>query len=58
MVTTELLKTETPKLVVNNLNFFYGEYKALKDINLIIPKIKSRLSSAHRVVVSQPFCAH
>ncbi len=40
MVTTELLKTETPKLVVNNLNFFYGEYKALKDINLIIPKNK------------------
>jgi phosphate transport system ATP-binding protein len=40
MVTTELLKAETPKLVVNNLNFFYGEYKALKDINLIIPKNK------------------
>lgn len=40
MVTTELLKKETPKLVVNNLNFFYGEYKALKDINLIIPKNK------------------
>ena len=40
MVTTELLKTETPKLVVNHLNFFYGDYKALKDINLIIPKNK------------------
>lgn len=40
MVTTELLKAETPKLVVNNLNFFYGEYKALKDINLVIPKNK------------------
>ena len=40
MVTTELLKAETPKLVVNNLNFFYGEYKELKDINLIIPKNK------------------
>ncbi|AXF85584.1 Phosphate import ATP-binding protein PstB [Ephemeroptericola cinctiostellae] len=40
MVTTELLKTETPKLVVNNLNFFYGEYKALKNINLVIPKNK------------------
>ena len=40
MVTTELLKKETPKLVVNNLNFFYGDYKALKNINLVIPKNK------------------
>ncbi len=26
----------TPKVVVNNLNFFYGNYRALKDINLNI----------------------
>jgi phosphate transport system ATP-binding protein len=29
-------KTVTPKLVVRDLNFFYGDYRALKDINLII----------------------
>ncbi len=28
----------TPKLIVRDLNFFYGEYRALKDINMIIPE--------------------
>ncbi len=28
----------TPKLIVRDLNFFYGEYRALKDINLTIPE--------------------
>ncbi|MBI3902999.1 MAG: phosphate ABC transporter ATP-binding protein PstB [Nitrosomonadales bacterium] len=31
-------KTTTPKLLVRDLNFFYGEYRALKDINLTIPE--------------------
>ncbi|GIX38934.1 MAG: phosphate import ATP-binding protein PstB [Silanimonas sp.] len=30
---------ETPaKLVAQDLNFFYGEYRALKDINLVVPE--------------------
>lgn len=40
MAINTLLQAETPKLVVNNLNFFYGDFKALKDINLVIPKNK------------------
>lgn len=31
-------KITTPKLVVRNLNFHYGNYRALKDINLIVPE--------------------
>ncbi len=31
-------KSITPKLIVRNLNFHYGSYRALKDINLIIPE--------------------
>jgi len=31
-------KTSTPKLIVRNLNFHYGNYRALKDINLIVPE--------------------
>jgi len=31
-------KTITPKLVVRNLNFYYGKDRALKDINLTIPE--------------------
>lgn len=31
-------KNITPKLVVRDLNFFYGTYRALKDINLTIPE--------------------
>ncbi len=27
-----------PKLIIRNLNFYYGEYRALKDINLTIPE--------------------
>ena len=27
-----------PKLIVRDLNFYYGEYRALKDINLTIPE--------------------
>ncbi|HLX02243.1 MAG TPA: ATP-binding cassette domain-containing protein, partial [Trinickia sp.] len=30
----------TPKIEVNNLNFFYGKYHALKNINLHIPEGK------------------
>jgi phosphate transport system ATP-binding protein len=31
-------QTTTPKLVVKNLNFFYGADRALKDINMTIPE--------------------
>ncbi|MDX8400660.1 MAG: phosphate ABC transporter ATP-binding protein PstB [Gallionellaceae bacterium] len=31
-------QTTTPKLIVKNLNFFYGSERALKDINLTIPE--------------------
>ncbi|MEW6561661.1 MAG: phosphate ABC transporter ATP-binding protein PstB [Pseudomonadota bacterium] len=31
-------KQITPKLVVRDLNFYYGGYRALKDINLTIPE--------------------
>jgi phosphate transport system ATP-binding protein len=31
-------KITTPKLIVRNLNFHYGNYRALKDINLIVPE--------------------
>jgi phosphate transport system ATP-binding protein len=33
-----IAKDITPKLVVRDLNFFYGDYRALKDINLTIPE--------------------
>jgi len=36
-MTAESIVT-TPKLIVRDLNFFYGEYRALKDINLTIPE--------------------
>ena len=31
-------KISNPKLIVRNLNFHYGNYRALKDINLVIPE--------------------
>ncbi|HEY5994764.1 MAG TPA: phosphate ABC transporter ATP-binding protein PstB [Gallionellaceae bacterium] len=31
-------KVTSPKMIVRNLNFHYGNYRALKDINLIIPE--------------------
>ena len=31
-------KTITPKLVVRDLNFYYGTFRALNDINLTIPE--------------------
>ncbi len=31
-------KFTTPKLIVRNLNFHYGNFRALKDINLIVPE--------------------
>ncbi len=36
-MTAEAIIT-TPKLIVRNLNFFYGKERALKDINLTIPE--------------------
>ncbi|TDR31644.1 phosphate ABC transporter ATP-binding protein PstB [Hydromonas duriensis] len=40
MASTSNLQLDTPQLAVNHLNFFYGNFKALKDINLTIPKNK------------------
>ncbi|GHA75830.1 phosphate import ATP-binding protein PstB [Formosimonas limnophila] len=40
MVTENILANETAKIEVKNLSFFYGQNKALKDINLIIPEKK------------------
>jgi phosphate transport system ATP-binding protein len=34
------LSLETPKIVVNDMNFYYGKFHALKNINLIIPEKK------------------
>jgi len=31
-------KVTAPKLIVRNLNFHYGNFRALKDINLIVPE--------------------
>ncbi len=31
-------KATTPKMIVRNLNFHYGNFRALKDINLIVPE--------------------
>ncbi len=31
-------KATSPKLIVRNLNFHYGNFRALKDINLIVPE--------------------
>ncbi len=31
-------KVTSPKLIVRNLNFHYGNFRALKDINLIVPE--------------------
>jgi phosphate transport system ATP-binding protein len=39
-VKVELPVTERPKLTVRNLNFYYGSYLALKNINLDIPERK------------------
>ena len=41
MMKSELnLSTEQPKLAVRDLNFYYGKFQALKDINLDIPQNK------------------
>jgi phosphate transport system ATP-binding protein len=37
---SERLQAETPKIVVRNLDFYYGKFKALRDINLDIPAQK------------------
>ena len=39
-VKAELPVTEKPKLTVRNLNFYYGKFLALKNINLDIPEHK------------------
>ena len=38
--TTVNLAHETPKIEIRNLDFYYGKYKALKNINLTIPEKK------------------
>jgi phosphate transport system ATP-binding protein len=39
-VTTHAAVQETPKLFVRDLNFYYGKFHALKNINLTIPERK------------------
>ena len=38
--TTVNLANETPKIEIKNLDFYYGKYKTLKNINLTIPEKK------------------
>lgn len=41
MLTSQVnMEHETPKLTIRNLNFYYNQFKALKDINLVIPEGK------------------
>ena len=40
MTSTVNMAHETPKLSIQNLNFFYGQFKALKDVSLVIPEKK------------------
>lgn len=46
-----------PKIEINDLNFFYGKYHALKNINLRIPEGKVTRSSARRAAASPLCCA-
>ena len=39
-INTAILANETPKIEIKDLNFYYGKYKALKNINLTIPQNK------------------
>ena len=39
-INTAILANETPKIEIKDLNFYYGKYKALKNINLTIPEKK------------------
>ena len=46
--TTMVAKDERSKISVKNLDFFYGKFHALKDINLEIPEKKvTALSLIH-----------
>ena len=40
LTSTVNMAHETPKLSIQNLNFFYGQFKALKDVSLVIPEKK------------------
>ena len=40
LTATVAMANETPKLSIQNLNFFYGQFKALKDVSLVIPEKK------------------
>ena len=40
LTSTVNMAHETPKLSTQNLNFFYGQFKALKDVSLVIPEKK------------------
>jgi ABC-type phosphate transport system ATPase subunit len=41
---------ETDKVVIRNLNFYYGQTHALRSVNLNL------CSSAHRAAASRRFC--
>ena len=40
LTSTVNMAHETPKLSIQNLNFFYGQFKALKDVSLVISEKK------------------
>ena len=40
LTSTVNMAHETPKLSIQNLNFFYGQFKAIKDVSLVIPEKK------------------
>ena len=43
------------KIISKNLNFYYGDAIALKNISMDIPETKLLLSLDHRVVVNRLF---
>ena len=48
------IRPANAKITVRDLNFYYGKFHALKNINLDIPEKRSRPSSAHRAAASPP----
>ena len=45
------------KIMASDVNVYYGEKQALKNVSLDIPDARSRPSSARRAAASRPSCA-
>lgn len=57
MVLNAAAKQDTavvPKIEIKNLNFYYGKFHALRDVNMSIAKIKSPHLLARRVAANRP----